>query len=157
MKIYKIIFLSVFLILVNEVNAQKDQLKNRLGEKIDSVMHVKLIEKAGLDSITADRFIEAYRVNNKKVKVIIKEKKALMQSIENDPGAYDIESKINKLFELDSEVIEVKKSFITDLKVFLTPEQIAKTIVMRNNFGKIIRKELNKHRKNNQSRDKSPD
>lgn len=70
-----------------------------------------------------------------------------MDKIENDLNAADMETKIARLIELETSVLELKKGFITDLKSFLTPQQIAKTIIMRKNLEKVMRKEINKREK----------
>lgn len=147
MKIIKLIF--VLLILFNFSNsfAQKDSHKKQFREKIDSVMKQKLIENADLDSTSANKFIETYNESNKQIRKIVKEKRSQMDKIENDLNAADMETKIARLIELETSVLELKKGFITDLKSFLTPQQIAKTIIMRKNLEKVMRKEINKREK----------
>lgn len=147
MKIIKLIF--VLLILFNFSNsfAQKDSHKKQFREKIDSVMKQKLIENADLDSASANKFIETYNESNKQIRKIVKEKRSQMDKIENDLNAADMETKIARLIELETSVLELKKGFITDLKSFLTPQQIAKTIIMRKNLEKVMRKEINKREK----------
>ena len=49
-----------------------------------------------------------------------------------------------------------RKNFLTELKTFLTPEQIAKTMVLRKNFHKELRKQMGKQRKRDKL-DKAPE
>ena len=153
MKTYKLIILSLILFAFNSSYAQRDMKKMKFREKIDSVMRIKLIENADLDSITADRFLEVYKDNNNKIRKISKEKKNLMETIEKDPEAIDMESKINKLMDLETNILDLRKSFISEAKTFLTPQQIAKTLVMRKNIERVIRKELSNRKKGNKSRE----
>ncbi len=153
MKTYKLIILTLILFAFNNSYAQRDMNKMKFREKIDSVMRVKLIENADLDSVTADRFLEIYKDNNNKIRKISKEKKNLMETIEKDPGAFDIESRIDKLMDLETNILNQRKSFISEIKTFLTPQQIAKTLVMRKNIEKVIRKELSNRKKSNKSRE----
>lgn len=144
----------MILFAFNNSYAQRDMKKMKFMEKIDSVMRVKLIENGDLDSITADKFLEIYRDNNNKIRKISKEKKNLMETIEKDPEAMDMESKINNLMDLETSILDLRKSFLTQIKTFLTPQQIAKTLVMRKNIEKVIRKELSKRRKGNKFNEK---
>jgi len=154
MKTYKLIILSLILFAFNTSYAQRDMKKMKFTEKIDSVMRVKLIENGDLDSITADKFLEIYKDNNNKIRKISKEKKNLMETIEKDPEAMDMESKINNLMDLETSILDLRKSFITEIKSFLTPQQIAKTLVMRKNIERVIRKELSNRRKGNKFNEK---
>lgn len=154
MKTYKLIILSLILFAFNTSYAQRDMKKMKFTEKIDSVMRVKLIENGDLDSITADKFLEIYKDNNNKIRKISKEKKNLMETIEKDPEAMDMESKINNLMDLETSILDLRKSFITEIKSFLTPQQIAKTLVMRKNIERVIRKELSNRRKGNKINEK---
>jgi len=153
MKTYKLILLTLILFAFNTSYAQRDMNKMKFREKIDSVMRVKLIENADLDSITADRFLEIYKDNNNKIRNISREKKNLMEAIEKDPEAFDMESRIDKLMDLETNILNQRKSFISEVKTFLTPQQIAKTLVMRKNIEKVIRKELSNRKKGNKSRE----
>ena len=147
MKLIKSVLFLLILFNFSDSFAQKDSDKKQFREKIDSVMKQKLIENADLDSVAANKFIETYNESNKQIRKIVKEKRSQMDRIENDLNAADMESKIDRLIELESGVLELKKGFITDLKSFLTPQQIAKTIIMRKNLEKVMRKEINKREK----------
>ncbi len=147
MKILKLLFLLLILFNFSNSFAQKDSHKKQFREKIDSVMKQKLIENADLDSISANKFIETYNESNKQIRKIIKEKKSQMEVIENDLSASDMESKIDRLIELETGILDLKKGFISDLKSFLTPQQIARTIILRKNLEKVMRKEINKREK----------
>jgi hypothetical protein len=151
MKIFKLIFLVLFVFTISDSFAQKDFDKKKFKEKIDSVMRQKLIENTDLDSITANRFFETYNENSKQIRKITKEKKNLFEKIEADPSDQDMGSKIDKLMELETSVLEIKKGFMNELKTFLTPQQIARTIIMRKNLEKVMHKEINKREKRNDS------
>lgn len=153
MKIIKLMFLVLFIFTISDSFAQKDLDKKKFREKIDSVMRQKLIENADLDSMTANRFIETYNDNSKQIRKIIREKKSLLEKIETDPTDADMESKIDKLMELETRVLEIKKGFMVELKSFLTPQQIARTIIMRKNLEKVMHKEINKREKRNDSKE----
>jgi len=146
MKNFTGIFLILFLFNAGFSFAQRDG-KKKTSDDLDRILKQKVMEKLSFDEPTADRLILAYKENNKQMRIIHKEKKEIMESIELDPGAADIESKLDKMVEIDTKSAELRKSFFTELKTFLSPQQIAKTLVLRKNFHKELRKQMGKQRK----------
>ncbi|MEP7145551.1 MAG: hypothetical protein ABI792_00940 [bacterium] len=126
--------------------AQIDKDRKSISDSIDSIMKQKIVSNLDMDDITADRFISVYKENNKNIRSIMKEKKELMESLENDPNASDIDSKLDKLLQLETDVLDQRKSFFRELKTFLTSQQIAKSLVLRKKFEKQLRKEIMNHR-----------
>lgn len=124
----------------------KDNDKKQFRAQIDSIMKQKLIEKLNLSESSADKYIIAIRVNNGKVKDLLKEKKTIMKSIEADPEAADVGSKLDKSFEIDSRIIETRKEFIRDISSYMTPQQIAKSMILKKNFNKEFKNQIRKHK-----------
>ncbi|MBL0106430.1 MAG: hypothetical protein IPP52_03815 [Ignavibacteria bacterium] len=147
-----ILLFSVFIIFtfVNLCDAQfdnnKDNDKKQFRAQIDSIMKQKLIEKLNLSESSADKYIIAIRENNGKVKDLLKEKKTIMKSIEADPEAADVGSKLDKSFEIDSRIIETRKEFIRDVSSYMTPQQIAKSMILKKNFNKEFKNQIKKHK-----------
>jgi len=147
-----ILLFTVFIIFtfVNLCDAQfdnnKDNDKKQFRAQIDSIMKQKLIEKLNLSESSADKYIIAIRENNGKVKDLLKEKKTIMKSIEADPEAADVGSKLDKSFEIDSRIIETRKEFIRDVSSYMTPQQIAKSMILKKNFNKEFKNQIMKHK-----------
>lgn len=147
-----ILLFSVFIVFtfVNLSTAQfdnnKDNDKKQFRAQIDSIMKQKLIEKLDLSESSADKYIIAIRENNGKVKDLLKEKKTIMKSIEADPEAADVGSKLDKSFEIDSRIIETRKEFIRDISSYMTPQQIAKSMILKKNFNKEFKNQIKKHK-----------
>ncbi|MBK6536980.1 MAG: hypothetical protein IPG09_04135 [Ignavibacteria bacterium] len=147
-----ILLFSVFIVFtfVNLSTAQfdnnKDNDKKQFRAQIDSIMKQKLIEKLNLSESSADKYIIAIRENNGKVKDLLKEKKTIMKSIEADPEAADVGSKLDKSFEIDSRIIETRKEFIRDVSSYMTPQQIAKSMILKKNFNKEFKNQIKKHK-----------
>ncbi|MBK7253332.1 MAG: hypothetical protein IPI04_05270 [Ignavibacteria bacterium] len=147
-----ILLFSVFIVFtfVNLSTAQfdnnKDNDKKQFRAQIDSIMKQKLIEKLNLSESSADKYIIAIRENNGKVKDLLKEKKTIMKSIEADPEAADVGSKLDKSFEIDSRIIETRKEFIRDISSYMTPQQIAKSMILKKNFNKEFKNQIKKHK-----------
>jgi len=147
------IFLILFFFTTGFSFAQRDG-KNKTSDDLDRVLKQKVMEKLNFDESTADRLILAYKDNKKQMRIINKERKEIMESIELDPGATDIETKLDKMLEIETKMTDLRKNFFTDLKTFLTPQQIAKTLVLRKNFNKELRKQMGKQRKRDRPKDK---
>lgn len=147
-----ILLFSVFIVFtfVSLCTAQfdnnKDNDKKQFRAQIDSIMKQKLIEKLNLSESSADKYIIAIRENNGKVKDLLKEKKTIMKSIEADPEAADVGSKLDKSFEIDSRIIETRKEFIRDISSYMTPQQIAKSMILKKNFNKEFKNQIKKHK-----------
>ena len=147
-----ILLFSVFIVFtfVSLCTAQfdnnKDNDKKQFRAQIDSIMKQKLIEKLNLSESSADKYIIAIRENNGKVKDLLKEKKTIMKSIEADPEAADVGSKLDKSFEIDSRIIETRKEFIRDVSSYMTPQQIAKSMILKKNFNKEFKNQIKKHK-----------
>lgn len=154
MKNFTEILLILFLFSAGFSFAQRDG-KKKTSDKLDSVLKQKVIEKLIFDEPTADKLISAYKENKKQIRAINKERKEIMESIELDPGATDIELKLEKMLEIETRIADLRKNFFTELKTFLTPQQIANTLILRKNFHKELRKQMNKHRKRDKAKEDS--
>lgn len=151
MNIFKIILISCLIITANFSYAQYDKNKLQMKGQIDSLMNSKLISETGIDQTTADKFIEKYKENNKQIRELKKEKKEVMKLIKADPSALDVGTKLDKLIDLDYEIFKNRKAFMEDLNNFMTPQQIAGTIIFMNDFSKEFRKRLKKNRNGNRN------
>jgi len=148
------IFLILFFFTTGFSFAQRDG-KRKTSDDLDKVLKQKVMEKLNFDESTADRLLLAYKDNKKQIRAINKERKEIMESIELDPGATDIESKLEKMLEIETRIADLRKNFFTELKTFLTPQQIANTLILRKNFHKELRKQMNKHRKRDKTKEDS--
>lgn len=151
MKILKLILILLLALAVNHSYAQKDK-KDELKEELVKIMREKLRSELNMNEATIDNFISAYNENKSVMKSLDKEKKSISKSIELDPGNTDLDLKMDNIFNIESKMIEQKRKFYTELKKFLTNEEIAKTIILRKNLYKKLRKEIFEHKK-----DRSPD
>ena len=139
------IMLSV--ILVNTSYAQRDSMKADMKEQLSKLMKERLVEKVGLSESTANLFMAALDENGKEVRKLTRERKELMDEIDLDPSAADIESKMDRTIEIDIQLAEMRKSFKKQLRNFMSAQEIAKTMNFRRKFEKELRKEIKKKRK----------
>lgn len=155
MKILKLLLILFLAFAVNYSYAQKDK-KAELKAELEKIMREKLRSELNMNESTIDNFISAYNDNKAVMKSLDKEKKSISKSIELDPVNADLDLKMDNIFNLESKMIEQKRKFYTELKTFLTPEEIAKTIILRKNLYKKLRKEIFEH-KTDRSTDERPD
>lgn len=153
MKNLKRILLTVLLLNAAITFAQRDG-KKIPSDDLDKVLKQKVMEKLSFDEPTADKLILAYKENNKQMRIINKERKDIMESIELNPEASDVGSKLDKMVDVETKMADIRKEFFNELKTFLTPQQIAKTLVIRKNFHKELRRQM-KQRKSDKT--KKPD
>lgn len=143
---YKNLILFLLFLLVNTGFAQRDG-KMQFKEEFEKIMKQKMMEGLNIDDATADKFMETYKQSKQNLRVLMKEKRELQKSIEMDPEAIDIGTKLDKWMKIDTKIIESRNQYYNDLKTFLTPAQIAKSINLRKKVEKELRNELKKHRK----------
>lgn len=154
MNIFKTILIVLLILSANNSYSQTDKDKRKMNVQLDSLMIGKLTAVTGIDQATADKFIVIYKANNKQVRQLKKEKREVMDLIEADPSALDVAVKLDKLIELDYNLYENRKAFMENLKIFMTPQQIAGTIVFMKDFSKEFRKKFKKDKSQKRSEGK---
>ena len=154
MNIFKTILIVLLILSSNNSYSQTDKDKRKMNVQLDSLMIGKLTAVTGIDQVTADKFIGKYKANNKQIRQLKKEKREVMDLIEADPSALDVDVKLDKLIELDYNLYENRKAFMENLKIFMTPQQIAGTIVFMKDFSKEFRKKFKKDKSQKRSEGK---
>lgn len=137
-KTYLVIAVFYFFLFTGILTAQPSNKKEN-KESIEKVIKQKLMEQVGLDEPTADKYLGLSKSNRKEIKTYIKEKKQIMESIELNPAASDIGSKLDDLYSIDGKISGQRLKFYEELKTFLTSEQIAKTVILRKKMFKEVR------------------
>ena len=123
--------LMLFLFVSVNSFAQKDSTKFQQMQELESVFKEKVKSNLGIDDAQTDKLIELQKENKKQLRDLRKEEKEIYKEIEANPEASDIDSKFNKIFELERKSLEVKENYFNELKTFLSPQQIAKTFIIK--------------------------
>jgi hypothetical protein len=143
----KIVIILILIVGFNfTLQAQEDTSLTGSRHKLKKVVREKLIEKLEIDEASADKFITLYNEQKKVMGDYNKDKKDLMRTIEDNPDASDVMKKINDLIEIDDKINKSRKEFIAELQKFLTPKQIAQSIIFQKNLRKLFLKENRKER-----------
>ncbi len=147
MKTLLTLFILSMLIMAVNVFSQPDSLKIQRKQELENLFKEKVKTNLNVDQYTADRLVESYKNNNLQMRTLRKEIKETYKSIESDPDAADLSSKLDRIIDLEKKSVEQKEKFYNELKTFLTPQQIAKSFFMKKKFNKELRKELDKRGK----------
>ncbi len=131
---------------ISPAQSQNDSARMKMRQELSKLMKEKLVEKVGLSASTADQFMTKLEENGSKVRTLMKEKREIMDDIDLDPGAADVESKLDRSLDIDIMIAELKKEFKTELRQFMSAQEIAKTMKFRKKFDRELRQEIRKKR-----------
>jgi len=141
-----ILVLAFFVLASTTSYSQNDTARSR--DKLKKIVKEKLIEKLKIDEPTANKLIELTAENRKETKELRKKQKELTDYIFDNPQSSDIGSKLDDLMDSENKLNQLKNDHYTKLKAFLTPTQIAQSIVFQRELMKFMKKEM-KHDKSN--------
>lgn len=145
MKNYKtIILITLLIIILGSINSYS---QNDNKKKFRTLVKQKLMEKLDISDSIADKYINLYNKNREDIKKLQQEKRTLMKDIEDNFDAADISDKIDRLVDIDLQIDKIKKEFINEAKTFLTPKQIAQSIIFQRNLKLFLAKEIKKKKK----------
>jgi hypothetical protein len=140
MKTLNILFLIFILgIALNNANSQDDS-----KEKFKKLLKTKIAQKLEISDTLADKYLELLIKHRQELKQINKDKKATMNEIEEDPDAPNISEKIELLLSYNDKISLLNKTFLNNIKEFLTPKQIALSIIFQKNLIKFFQKQNSK-------------
>ncbi|MBK9333532.1 MAG: hypothetical protein IPM96_14300 [Ignavibacteria bacterium] len=147
MKTLLTLFFIIALMTSASAYSQPDSSKLQKRQELENLFKEKVKINLNVDQYTADKLVDSYKDNNIQMRTLRKEIRETYKSIESDPDAADMSSKLDKVIELEKKSIEQKEKFYNELKTFLSPQQIAKSFFMKKKFNKELRKELDKRGK----------
>ena len=142
MKNIKTKLILLFLIVIVSQNFIYSQIDNK--KKLQRIIRQKFIEKLEISDSLGDKFFKIYNKSINDIRALNKEKKDLIESIENNLDASDMSSKTDRLFEIDQQIENSKKDFYNELKTIFTYKQIAQTIIFQRNLKQFLNKEIRK-------------
>ena len=134
--------LTVLMLLVFVNNYSYSQNDNK--GKFRAVIKQKLMEKLSISDSVAENYLNLYARNAGEIKKLVKERRDLLKEIENNFDASDMQDKIDRLFAIDLQIDSIKKDFVNELKTFLSPKQIAQSIIFQRNLRTYLQKEIRK-------------
>lgn len=138
-------FILIVIIFIVSFSAADAQPK-KMTDELKKIRKEKYLENVSVDDATADRYFELFDENFLAVKKLIKQKKDNMEYIEKNIDAADVSVKIEEILDIDSKIVEKKKDLYAQLKTFLSPKQIAQSIIFQMKFNKELKNQIDKRK-----------
>jgi low affinity Fe/Cu permease len=143
------ILITVFaFVLLTSAGTYSQNDTSRSKEKLRKVIKEKLIEKLNIDEATANKFIDIAAAQRKEMKEFMKKRKDLTDYIFDNPQSSDVGTKLEDLMDTENKLNQSRNDFYTKLKSFLTPNQIAQSMVFQKELMKFMKKEMKRNNKN---------
>lgn len=139
-------FILIFTLLVLSFSLAEAQPK-KMTDELKKIRKEKYLENVSVDNATADKYFEIYDENFMSIMKFNRQRKDNMEYIEKNLDASDITSKLEEILDLDAKILEKKKELYTQLKTFLTPKQVAQSIIFQMKFNKELKKQIDKRKK----------
>jgi hypothetical protein len=139
-----LLFFIIALFFSADSYAQDD--RDKFRQEIDKIRKEKFIERTKVDDATADRYFQVTNTFMETMKSLNQQQRRLMKSIEDNPDASDIDSKLNQFIENEDKIGNVKKEYYENLKTFLTSKQVAQSIIFQRQFMKKLKNEVDKRK-----------
>lgn len=145
----KLTILAIFILLFTSatVISQTDTSNKKFGDRVQKIILEKLKQKLDIDDKTAESVLDITRKNRKEIAELNKRRMSIMYYIENNLEANDLESKIDDIIEIESKIDSLKRNYIKELKIILTPQQVAKTLIFQKNIKKFFQKEMKERKR----------
>ena len=149
MKTLNLLLLVLSFIVLTSTGSysQNDTSRSAAKEKLKKIVKEKLMEKMNLDDATATKFIELSAANRKEMKELRKKEKDLTDYIFDNPQSSDVGTKIEDLLEAQNKINQLRNDHYAKLKAFLTPTQIAQSMVFQKELVKFMKKEMKLEKK----------
>ena len=121
-----------------------------IRDKIEKIKLEKMVKKMDLDESTAETFKEKYKTFSADLRELTKKRaRVYLEMTQNIESGNGLDSLLNEILSIESQIDQKRLDFISDLKTFLTAKQIAVMIVFERKFNMQLKKLLQDYRKLN--------
>lgn len=152
-----IVLILSFLILTGTgAYSQTDTSRAAQKEKLKKMVKEKLMEKMSIDDASATKLMELASAHRKEMKELRKKEMDLTDYIFDNPTSSDVGTKIEDLLEAENKINQLRNDYYSKLKAFLTPTQIAQSMVFQKELTKFMKKEMKMEKKDKDGKEKSP-
>lgn len=146
-------FIYIFIIFIISFGAVEAQPK-KMTEELKKIRKQKYLESVSIDEATADKYFEVFDANFQSIMQYNKQRKDNLEYIEKNLDAADVSAKLEEILDLDGKILEKKKDLYTQLKVFLTPKQLAQSVIFQMKFSRELKKQIDKRKKDKHPEDR---
>jgi hypothetical protein len=149
---FKITYFLITVFFISSFSIYSQNKNDDFREKIENIKIDKLIKKLELDDKTASLFTDKYKAYAKDIRELnIKRLKAYKKMIDNLESGSGLDTLVDQLMNYESEINDKREEFAGELKIMLTPKQMAIMIVFEKKFNNEIRKLLREYKQNNKN------
>ena len=121
-----------------------------IRDKIEKVKLEKMVKKMDLDESTAASFKDRYKLFSKTLRELNQKRaKTYLLMTQNIEGGSGLDSLVDQLITIESDIYQQRLSFVSDLKAMLSAKQLAIMIVFERKFNTELKKLLKEYRKEN--------
>lgn len=146
----KITYFLITVFFMSSFGIYSQNKNDDFREKIENIKIEKLIKKLELDDKTALLFTDKYKAYAKDIRELnIKRLKAYKKMNDNLESGSGLDTLVDQLMNYESQINDKREEFAGELKILLTPKQMAVMIVFEKKFNNEIRKLLREYKQNN--------
>ena len=147
---FKITYFLITVFFISSFSIYSQNKNDDFREKIENIKIEKLIKKLELDDKTALLFTDKYKEYAKDIRELnFKRLKAYKKMNDNLESGSGLDTLVEQLMNYESEINDKREEFAGELKIMLTPKQMAIMIVFEKKFNNEIRKLLREYKQNN--------
>lgn len=127
----------------------------KMNEELKKIRKQKYLENVTLvDETTADKYFEVFDANFDSIRKLNRQRKETLEYIEKNLDASDLSAKMEDLLDIENKILDKKKDLYTQLKTFMTPKQLAQSMIFQVKFNKELKKQIDKRRKKDKREDR---
>ena len=136
----------ILFFLITNLSFSQPREREISNDEINRARKQLLTERIQLSDEKADRVISVLDAHRNKIREIKEERRRLVDEMEANLEASNMDAKLDNLMNLESRIAEEKRNLITNLRTLLTANQIAKTLVLNKQFMHRLRGEVHKRK-----------
>lgn len=130
-----------FIICILAGVTQAQNRGDNIWEKIEKIKVEKLVKRLNLDDNTAATFTDKYKTFSKSIRELNqKRNKYLKLMAENLNSGEGLDTLVDQVMDIESEINKERMNFAAELKSMLTSKQIATMIIFERRFNTELRK-----------------
>jgi hypothetical protein len=147
---FKFILIFLAALVIAQFGAGRLYAQDDIRDKIEKVKLEKMVKKMDLDDNTAASFKDRYKLFSKTLRELNQKRaKTYLLMTQNIEGGSGLDSLVDQLISIESDIYQQRLSFVSDLKAMLSSKQLAIMIVFERKFNTELKKLLKEYRKEN--------
>jgi hypothetical protein len=121
-----------------------------IWEKIEKIKLEKLVKRLNLDDNTSAVFSDKYKSFSNTIRILNQKRtkcfKLMAENLESGEG---LDTLVDQVMNIESEINRERMNFASDLKTILTSKQIATMIIFERRFNTELRKLIKQYNEKN--------